>query len=291
MEHLVLSGSGPNGLAQLACLQRLQDKGNLDIDLIKSMYGVSAGGIICVLLLLGIPIQDIVEYLLCRPWNKVFDLNVEVMLECNEKAGLWSTQVIRESIMPFFQVAEVSIDITMAEFYQQNHVELHILTTALEKFHVVDLHHSTFPDLKVIEALQMSSVMPLVFMPFRYKECIYLDGAFTENYPLMRCLSNLPVEEHDKVLGIHIYKSKIVPPELSMIQLLQYTMIQIGELVSKNARDKPLCKYDIACSPTYGLYDTELWKLLTGTREERMMIYNNGLTCIDAFLEDKSSLV
>ena len=291
MEHLVLSGSGPNGLAQLACLQRLQDKGKLDIDLIKSMYGVSAGGIICVLLLLHIPIQDIIDYLLERPWNKVFDLNVEVMLECNEKAGLWSTHIIHEAIMPFFQVADLSIDITMEEFYQQNHVELHILTTELERFCAVDLHHSTFPDLKVIEALQMSSVMPLVFMPFRYKECIYLDGAFTENYPLMRCLSNLPVEEHDKVLGIHIYKSKIVPPELSMIQLLQYTMIQIGELVSKNARDKPLCKYDIACSPTYGLYDTELWKLLTGTREERMMIYNNGLTCIDAFLDDESSLV
>jgi hypothetical protein len=70
-----------------------------------------------------------------------------------------------------------------------------------------------------------------------------------------------------------------------MIQLLQHTMIQIGELVSKNIRDKPLCKYDIACSPTYGLYDTELWKLAAGTREERMMIYKDGLTCIDDFLE------
>ena len=291
MEHLVLSGSGPHGLAQLACLQRLQDKGKFDISLIKSMYGVSAGGIICVWLLLGIPIEDIVEYLLCRPWNKVFDLNVEVMLECNEKAGLWSTQLIRESIMPFFHVAELSIDITMAEFYQQNHIELHILTTELEKFCAVDLHHSTFPDLKVVEAIQMSSVMPLVFIPFRYKDRIYLDGAFTENYPLIRCLSSLPVEEHDKVLGIHIYKSKIVPPELSMIQLLQYTMIQIGEIVSKNVRDKPLCKYDIACSPTHGLYDTELWNLLTGTREERMEIYNDGLTCIDAFLSYSTAVI
>lgn len=282
MEHLVLSGSGPNGLAQLACLQRLQDTGKLVIPSIKSMYGVSAGGIICVLLLLRIPIEDIVNYLLYRPWDKVFDLNVEVMLECNEKAGLWSTTIIREAIMPFFQVAELSIDITMEEFYQHTHVDLHILTTELEKFQAVDLHHSTFPDLKVVDAIQMSSVMPLVFMPFRYKDSIYLDGAFTENYPMIRCLSNLPVEEHDKVVGIHIYKSKVVPSELTMIQLLQYTMVQIGEIVSKNVRDKPLCKYDIACSPTYGLYDTELWKLLTGTREERMMIYNDGVMCMDA---------
>ena len=75
IEHIVLSGSGPNGLIQLGMLQQLINSNVVCLENIKSIHATSAGSIIGVLLCLHIPIQDIIDYFVHRPWDKWFKPN------------------------------------------------------------------------------------------------------------------------------------------------------------------------------------------------------------------------
>ena len=281
IEHLVLSGCGPNMVIEIAYLQHFQQSGKLDVSKLKSVYGVSAGACLSTLLLMKIPIEDILNYLLDRPWHKVMDVTVDMLLECNGKCGLWSSDIIGEVLLPFFHTVDISPDITMKEFYEYIPVDLHIIVTELESFEMVDFNHETFPDLKLIDALKMTCIIPIMFIPFIYNGKRYVDGGVVANYPIKHCIDHLPKTEHDKILGIHIYKNpKCVCPSTS-IQMLYYILTQFAETVSNNHHQTQLCKYDIIAIPEYSMYEIELWKLWVGPREDRMKIYELGVQSID----------
>ena len=154
----------------------------------------------------------------------------------------------------------------------------------MDTFQIVDITHETFPDLKVIDALKMTCIIPIMFIPVTYNNKRYVDGGVVSNYPLKQCLSNLPITEHDKVLGIHIYKNPVYIQPNTSLQILYYILMQYVETGSNNHHQSSLCKYDIVCTPEYSLYDIQLWQLWVKTREDRLKIYELGVQSIEDIL-------
>ena len=282
IEHLVLSGSGPNLILQLACLKHFYNNNTLIPSKLKSVYGVSAGATLGVFVILGIPIDEIINYAIERPWDKVFAITVDNLLECNDNGGLWSPSVIRDVIVPFLYATDTPLDITLSQFYEKYPIDLHVIVTELEGFCSIDMNHHDYPTMKLLDVLQMSCLIPIMFSPFIYEGKHYVDGGVTENYPLQRCLDRVPVEDHNKVLGIRIYK-RYKPKEdipYTTIYILQFILKQLLDIASKNRSDV-LCKYDILCEPDYSLADPRLWKLFTSGEEERKQMLTTSITYIE----------
>ena len=180
MEHIVISSAGPNGLIQLGMLAQLLESSYFSLDTIKSIQGTSAGSILAVLLCLKVPIEDIVDYFIKRPLHKWFKMDVSHFMQTN---GIVSSG-FSDLVAPLFHIQDIPLTITMKELYELTSMDLHIYTTSVTKVEAVDLHHTTFPDLPVIQAIAMSCSIPLLFPPIEYEGDYYIDGGLFMHCPL-----------------------------------------------------------------------------------------------------------
>ena len=76
IKHLVLPGGGAASLRLLGALQRLEEGKVWKQENIKSIHAVSAGTLIAVLIALNFDIQTIVDYMIGRPWDNVFQISL-----------------------------------------------------------------------------------------------------------------------------------------------------------------------------------------------------------------------
>jgi hypothetical protein len=180
IEHIAISGAGPAGIIQVGMIQQALDEGMIELTHIKSYHGSSAGAIISLLLCIGVPITEIAEYVVLRPWSKWLKYDVTHFYE---NKGVVSSECIADLVSPFFHAYNIPLDITLAQLYERTHLELFIYTTNVSNLTSVALHHLTHPDLSAIQSVMMSANIPIIFTPIKYKEDYYIDGAFRKHCP------------------------------------------------------------------------------------------------------------
>lgn len=168
--HLVLSGAGPYGLIQLGMLS------SLALERPESIRGTSAGSFIAVLMSIGIPIDEIIEYIIKRPLHKWFKLDLTLHAFISENC-------FKELLSPLFHAYDISLTITMKELYELTNMNIYLYTTAVTDLKVVELHHLSHPDLPVLTAISMSSSIPFMFPPIFYEEDYYIDGGLLMHCP------------------------------------------------------------------------------------------------------------
>ena len=153
IEHVVLSGCGPNGLIEIGVVSELMRTGHLNAANLKSVYGTSAGAMLCVILALRIPMDDYCEYLITRPWNKWLDIHY---MEINIQCGVLPADKLKDSLGPMLK-AHGHDGITLKEAFDKYKVDMHLFATELQSFCLVDLNHLTFPNMPVLHAVSMKT--------------------------------------------------------------------------------------------------------------------------------------
>jgi hypothetical protein len=243
IEHLSLSSAGPNGLIQLGLVFQALQQNIFSIQDLKSIHGTSCGSIIAVLLSLNIPIQELVEYVITRKWNKWLKPNLEFFMT---QKGCVSIECIEEVIAPFFHAYDISLSITMKELYEHNKIDLHIYTTAVTNLVSVDINHITFPDLPVIQAICMSSSVPILFTPVHYQNDYYIDGGLLTHCPFIS-------ENPETILYILIDYKPVFNLE-SPIEFIQHIIAKSVDIIMMNTKipSGNVLKYnaDSAIDPT-----------------------------------------
>ena len=96
-------------------------------------------------------------------------------------------------------VKDIPINVTMHEFYKITNIEIHIFTTDVMKFELVDISYKTHPDWRLIDAVYSSCSIPIIFSPFIKDSKCYCDGGLLLNYPLDKCVEN--GANPDEILG------------------------------------------------------------------------------------------
>ena len=221
IQHIVLSGAGSDGLIQLGMLEQLITSEILCIENIKSIYGTSAGSIIGILLCLKVPLQEITDYFIQRPWDKWFKPDVFQFIESK---GFVNSDCFQELLKPFFNAYDVNISITLQELYEQSGIDFHIFTTAVTHMKSIDLNHIDFPDLSAVQAICMSSSIPILFTPIQYKEEYYIDGGVLNHCPLLN--------EEDVLVLMIDYKQ---PADLqSTSHYIQHIILKLFDIISLN---------------------------------------------------------
>ena len=166
--------------------------------------GTSAGALLCVILCLRYEWEILDKYLIHRPWQNVFNIDIYSLINAFHTKGIFSIQQINDCLIPLFNGADqpISKDVTLKEFYEINKIDLHILATDLNTFKCVDISHTTHPNHLLIECIYCSCAIPIVFSPlFKGNEC-NIDGCFVAHYPINNCIENNKDIDTEEIFGI-----------------------------------------------------------------------------------------
>jgi NTE family protein len=214
---------------------------------IESMYGTSMGSIIAVMFSLKYDWETMDDYLIKRPWHQLVKYDIHTIFSAFTNRGIFDINVIKETFQPLFSGMDIPIEVTLQEFYEITKIELHIFTTSVNDFRLVDLSHKTHPSWTVVEAVYASSCLPIIFTPFSKEGEFYVDGGVFLNYPLKPCTEDYP--NLDEILGVrktYVASSGDAINETS--NLMDYVLVLLNKtlkIVSRNVEPITI-KHEIA---------------------------------------------
>lgn len=188
IKRLAISGGGYMGIALYGALKQLQIDNVYDPKNITHIYGTSAGAILSVLVALKYDWNDVDTYILERPWNKLFDVDFETIISSFGSCGIVDSHIIDDILLPFLGGRNLSSTITFDEFKSQTGVSLTIVATNSELLPVYFSPKSN-PSTPVLDVVRASCSIPVVFQPSYVNNEIYIDGAFSDNFPVSKCES------------------------------------------------------------------------------------------------------
>jgi patatin-like phospholipase/acyl hydrolase len=261
IQHLVLSGAGSDGLIQLGMLEQLMVE-MFSMDNIKSIYGTSAGSIIGILLCLKVPLQEIIDYFIQRPWDKWFKPDV---FQFMESKGFVNSSCFQELLAPFFNAYDINISITLQELYERSGIDFHVFTTAVTHMKSVDLNHIDFPDLSAVQAICMSSSIPILFTPIQYKDEYYIDGGVLNHCPT--------INEEDVLVLMIDYKQQIDLQSTS--HYIQHLVLKIFDIISLNTHI-PEGKHVYCFNTVNSLFNPSLLEQALSNKSVRQSIFDMG---------------
>lgn len=198
-DTLVLSGGGTAGIKILGSLQKLYECGKLEG--IANYFGTSIGAAIILLLVIGYTPIECLSYICSNELMKKF---VDVRFDINRLLGgqeLASFEIVKRELIGMISSKSVSPDTTLKQLYTQTGKSLNIFAYNISDCILENFNHVTHPDLKCIDAVEMSCCVPLVFKKTLYIDKYYIDGGVVCNFPIehARKISS-------RILGINIQK-------------------------------------------------------------------------------------
>jgi predicted acylesterase/phospholipase RssA len=291
IKHLVISGGGQTMIQSIGAVQYLEQNGFIDLKNIKSMYGTSAGALVSVFVLLKFDWETLNEYIIKRPWHKVFPIKANTILDSYSKKGLFDNSVIIKCFKPLFDAKDISMEITMKQFFEYSGIELHMFSFELNSFEGIDISYKTYPDLPLIKALHMTSSFPVFLSPVLIENKCYIDGGIICNYPLNKCIeANGNVDE---ILGFNNdYSSKTesdnkeqnnnITNDSSLIDFLLGLFIKIIRSMETDTKQQKI-KNEIICKAEH--ISVDVMKKCLYSHEVRQQLLDSGVNASKEFLQ------
>lgn len=202
-EILVLSGGGKKGIVQLGVLHAMCINGVIDFTKLQSFVGTSVGSIICFLLIINYLPVEILSHICSKGSEIKPQIN---FLELMTNFGMQSIDSMF-TILEKITEDKIGFLPTMSELYELYGKHFICVThnlsadTHFDEQETVYIDHISHPNLSCIEAIKMSSNIPLVFSKYIYDKNYYVDGALSDNYPIIYTSNRFPDK---KILGICI---------------------------------------------------------------------------------------
>ena len=191
IKHLVLPGGGPNLPILYGVFKKLHLENVWKIENIQSIHATSCGTIIAVILLLikiGMTFDDIDDYLINRPWHLSYSLTPEMLLAAYSKKGFIDESHFLKGLLPLFAASNIERTITLKQLYDITNIDFYLYTTNFTEMKPVTLSHYTHPDFTLLDAIYISSTLPLVVQPKCIDGVLYIDGAIFSNNPVQNAL-------------------------------------------------------------------------------------------------------
>lgn len=277
--HLVLSGGGVWGLPIYGALLEMKNNGIFDIENIKTIYSTSVGTIIATLIAMKFDWEIYTDYLIKRPWNKVWNIEIEDLINAYDSCGIYDKDFIRVFVEPFLKARDMELNVTLLDFYKQTNIEIHMFVTELNEFKPVDISYKTHPDWQLLDAIYASCAIPIIYKPYLTKDNCYIDGCFFTNYPIQPCIENIGIENIHRILGICLkYNLKNIEniTESNITNIFDYFLTFMQRIVhnrlianiSTKSVEAPHTLYVSGDATTLSLLE----KLLNHSTERREMI-------------------
>lgn len=207
---ICLGISGIKGLIQIGAINELWMRQQLTN--LKYFSGVSAGSILCFMLIIGYSPMDILAGI-CSPnfteqFNSVNFMNIKTL------SGLYPNSIIRKKIEEMTML-KIGFLPTFKELYNLTGKFLTVAQFCLSErdrtkrkiFH----NHITTPNIKVTDSVILSSTIPIVFQKAIFQDKIYIDGGYNTKFPLTELQTFVPKDEY--IIGIMLGYHKEMNPD------------------------------------------------------------------------------
>lgn len=290
IKHLVISGGGHTMIQQLGAISYLCQNSYINLNNIESIYATSAGAFVAVLLTLEYDWETMIDYIIKRPWHEVFRVDIEKILAIYENKGLFNQTIIQSFMKPLFNAKDISLDIDLEDFYKLFRKELHFYSVDINKNMVVDISYITYPKLKLLTALQMTSAIPIFVEPVCTEngEC-FIDAGYICNYPLQQALNS--GKNPEEILGLknnYIGVKTEITQQSSLVDFLSVFCFNTVFGLSKDHL-QPIIPNEIVMN-TEPL-SLELLQNVFSSIERRKDLLNNGIVIAKTYLEKITYLI
>jgi predicted acylesterase/phospholipase RssA len=290
IKHLVISGGGQTIVQSLGAIYHLSQQNYLSLDNIETIYGTSAGAILGAILALRFDFETVNNYLIKRPWHKIFPFNIQLLLDAYSKKGFYDRQAFVHLFKPLFDVKDISLDITLKEFYELTNVNLHVFAFEVTNLKKSDISYITHPDLPLLQALHMSCALPVVFSPVFLEGKCYIDGGMDCNYPLQELLDAGYPE--DEVIGFcNKYKGDVKAQISEDTNLINFVVSFLFKVIGGYATDEKQKRIvNEVRYPADNLNVDVMMNALT-CAETRQMLFKSGEDAAASFLLNQTETV
>lgn len=213
IEHIIFSGGGHNIMVMFGAIAFLKEKNYIDFSKIKTIDGTSAGALLGFICILNPNDDDILKYLVQRPWENLFDISPEVIFQAFQSKGLFDIKIFEQMLDPIIKSCGVERNITFKQLFDKTGVDFNVYTTELNALQMIRLSHDTTPDEGVIDGIYKSCAIPPLFKPVIEDKQCFFDGGIFANYPF-KCFKermNKKKEHFDpcNVFGIKLIYEKV----------------------------------------------------------------------------------
>ena len=200
IKKMMIPGGGPNILYTVGALKELLERNVWARDNIEEIWGSSAGSMLGLAIIFNIDLEVIAKYLVDRPWNKLVPKST-ILFQNIYKSGAVDKNTLIKILNPFYQLSDNHINITFLEVFNKYKIAFHVYVTNFTTFNEEIFSHITHPNVPVIDAVYMSSTLPGIFQPIKYKGNFYIDGFFSAPYP--KCLHVFSYEDKRNTLTLN----------------------------------------------------------------------------------------
>lgn len=296
IKHLVISGGGPTGVIALGALQHLEKQQFWNIENIESMYCTSAGSLLGVLVALKFDWDSINDYIIKRPWHEAFQIRISQIFEAYHKKGMFDGKLFDMFFKPFFNSRDISMKMTMREFYEYTKIDFHIFTLEMNRFEIVDVSYKSHPDLELLKAIHMTSALPMIISPCCIGDDCFVDGGMISNYPLNYCIKNNNITDesgYEEILGLRNNYEKDPDSDLGNnivnqeSTILDYMMTFINKLVLTVDTEKNQKSIENEVAYCTKRPNFSFLKSAISSREVREQLLNIGIEASRLFLSLK----
>lgn len=192
---IVLSGGGTRGVQQLGALHALQHSWR---DTYRVIVGSSVGAVVGLLVLLGYEPLEIKSRFLTPELLSHFSR--ENVSWNNLKSGSLFTWDMLDTTLRWACENRLDYIPTLSELSEEAGGRRLVVTTYnLTKQRTEFLSSDTHPDMCVLQALRMTTAIPMVFPKLIYNRCHYVDGSVGQHTPWRYLIKghDLGIEDED----------------------------------------------------------------------------------------------
>ena len=295
IKHLVIGGGGPIGLIMYGALKKLHEKKVWDFKNIETIHATSIGGFIALIIILEYDWEWMDDYIIKRPWNKLFDLeNKNLIYSFVNQMGILDHDIIKNSVKPLLLASDLNENITLKELYDYKNIELHLYSTNINTsdfFEKIDISYKTYPDLQLIQALIMSACIPILIKPIYFDNKFYIDGGFVNNFPLNDCLNMNNCNDSEilafKSTTIAFINEHYTENNLNVFKyMLRLIAIFINKLIFINTNMQQNISNTIICDVPQNIYNINLWIDILNNIEKRKYLIDIGVNTGEHFYDN-----
>ena len=224
---LVIGSGGHNLIRMIGCIDKLVTVNHLKLEEVKTIYATSAGAVLSAYLCLNLDWTILTKYLINKPWSRKYENMPSNLLSAFNDMGLFGDEFVHDILEIQFKMKGLNIStITLKELYEYSGKEINIYSFNLNKFECECFNYKTNPEMRVLDAVYMSSTFPFIFKPRYMNDSYYIDGGIHLDFPYIKALKD--GRDKNKILSIKMTyperEESCVKKNDNIIDLLVYMM-------------------------------------------------------------------
>tara|TARA_Y100001958_G_scaffold114841_1_gene81988 strand:+ start:2712 stop:3536 length:825 start_codon:yes stop_codon:yes gene_type:complete len=182
IDTLILPGASSKGVCYIGALFALEKNNIINRNNIKNVLACSSGSIFGLMFILNYSYQILYKIIKKIDLIDLDNFNENEMFLDN---GIINNERLTYIIKILIKYKYYKTDITFKELYEKTKVKFIIKVYNLSLLKEEYIDYTNSPDFSVVKTIQMSTCIPIIFKPIKYKNYFYIDGGIRNHIPFI----------------------------------------------------------------------------------------------------------